>query len=242
MTNTVLITGANKGIGFETARQLGIQGWQIILGARNEARGQAAVQQLQDFNISAEWIKIDLNEMATIEKAAACIKHNHPDLKVLINNAGIAGDITKSPLSVTVAELRNLSDVNFIGNFAMIKAFTPILAANHGRIMNLCIPTTVNKYFHPFAYMTSKTPLNVMVASFGYEFKQHNIPVEIFGIEPGGVTTDLNNHENNCFMKTASEGGKVIVDTLLDGKHHQGKIVNKFGWWQITKMLLAHRG
>ncbi|AMV61986.1 putative oxidoreductase [Pediococcus damnosus] len=241
MAKKVLITGANRGIGFETARQLGAKGWQILLGARNKERGNTAVQKLKGFGVSAEWIKIDLNDVETIQAAAEYVKSNHSDLKALINNAGVSGDMEKAPLSVTLDELREVTDVNFLGNFAMIKAFTPILAANRGRIMNLTIPLTINKYFHPFAYMTSKAPLNVMIKAFGYEFKKENIPVEIFGILPGGVTTDLNNHEKGIFMRPVSEGGKVVADTLLDGKNHQGKIVTKFGLWQILKRALGKR-
>ncbi|QBO35225.1 SDR family NAD(P)-dependent oxidoreductase [Periweissella cryptocerci] len=229
MTNKVLITGANKGIGFETARQLGELGWSILLGARNEERGLAAVAELQQAGITAEWIELDLNAVATIQQAADYIKTNHADLNVLINNAGIPGDMQKSPLDFTTAELREVVDVNFFGNFEMIKAFTPILQANNGRILNLSIPTVASPYFHPFAYMTSKAPLNAMIQAFGMEYTQRNIAVEIFGVMPGGVTTDLNGNAEGSFMKTLPEGGKVIVDLLTDGKHRQGQVVNEYG-------------
>ena len=90
MEQKVLITGANKGIGFETAKQLGAKGWTILLGAKNEQRGMSAVEALQQQGITAEWIKIDLTDTNTIHAAANDIKANHPDVKLLINNAGIS--------------------------------------------------------------------------------------------------------------------------------------------------------
>lgn len=211
------------------AQQLGHLGWSILLGARNAERGLAAVDQLTAAGITAEWVQIDLNDVATIQTAATYIEAKHPDLNVLINNAGIPGDMQKDALEFTTAELREVIDVNFFGNFEMIKAFTPVLKANNGRIMNLSIPTAATARFKPFAYMTSKAPLNAMIQAFGLNFTQNNIPVEIFGVLPGGITTDLNGNTTGSFMKTLPEGGKVIVDLLTDGKNHQGQILNEFG-------------
>ena len=229
MINKVLISGANKGIGFETARQLGQQGWSILLGARSEKRGLAAVEELKASGVNAEWVKVDLNDVSTIHAAAKYIKANHADLNVLINNAGIPGDMHKDALDFTTDELREVFNVNFFGNFEMIKTFTPILAANNGRILNLSIPTVASNFFAPFAYMTSKAPLNSMIAAFGAYYTKNKISVEIFGVMPGGITTDLNGNMTGSFMKTLPQGGKVIVDLLTDGKHHQGKVLNEYG-------------
>jgi len=229
MTNKVFISGANKGIGFETARQLGQQGWSILLGARSEERGLAAVEELNAVGVNAEWIKVDLNDVPTIHAAAEYIQVNHADLNVLINNAGIPGDMHKGALDFTSVELREVFDVNFFGNFEMIKAFTPILAPNNGRILNLTIPTVAKDFFSPFAYMTSKAPLNAMIGAFGLYYTKNNISVEIFGVMPGGVTTDLNGNMTGPFMKTLAQGGKVIVDLLTNGKYYQGKVLNEYG-------------
>ncbi|GFH40366.1 SDR family NAD(P)-dependent oxidoreductase [Lactococcus insecticola] len=229
MANMALISGANKGIGFETARQLGLLGWTILLGARDETRGLEAVAKLQDENIAAEWIKIDLNDFNTIHQAADNVRANHPELNLLINNAGIPGDMQKAPLDFTVDELREVTDVNFYGNFEMIKTFTPILAENNGRIANLTIPTAASAFFSPFAYKVSKAPLNMMIEAFGQSFTKQAIPVEIFGIMPGGITTDLNGNATGPHMKTVVEGGKLIVDLLTNGKNFQGQVINEYG-------------
>jgi NAD(P)-dependent dehydrogenase (short-subunit alcohol dehydrogenase family) len=230
MTKKVLVTGANKGIGFEIARQLGHLGYSILLGARNETRGLNAVEALKNEGIeSVEWIKIDYNDVETINAAAQLVQDKHSDLSILINNAGIPGDMQKPGYEFELSELREVVEVNVFGNFAMIKAFLPILTKNSGRIVNLTIPIGSNPYWHPFTYTTSKAALNVMIQSLGISFEQNNIPVEIFGVMPGGTTTDLNNNATGPFMKSVSEGGKVIVDLLLDGKNYQGCVVNEWG-------------
>ncbi|MCE3399150.1 SDR family NAD(P)-dependent oxidoreductase, partial [Staphylococcus aureus] len=80
MSKKVLITGANKGIGFETARQLGEQDWYILLGARNEQRGMEAVNTLQREGINVKWVRIDLNHDETIDSAAQYIRAHHSDI------------------------------------------------------------------------------------------------------------------------------------------------------------------
>lgn len=241
MTNKVLITGANKGIGFEVAKQLGAQGWSILLGARNEQRGLAAVHELEKQGIQAEWLKIDLDDLNTVHAAAADVAERHPDLNLLINNAGIAGDMAAEPLTVKTDDLRETLTVNVIGSFEMIKAFTPILRKNHGRIANMTIPVNPSGFWHPFSYVTSKSALDKMVEMFGQSFKRQHIPVDIFGIMPGGVSTDLNHHMTNPFIHTVEEGAAIVVKIVTDGHHHQGKIVNDYGLGKLVKrMVSAH--
>ena len=242
MTNKVLITGANKGIGFETARQLAHQGWYVLLGVRNRQRGEAAIDKLKQENItSVELVDIDLNDLSSIQSAAEYVKTHHPDLSAVINNAGIPGDMQKRPLDFEVDELRSVIDVNFYGNFAMIKAFAPILASNKGKILNLTIPSIGFSTFRPFAYMASKAPLNSMIKSIGYDFKRNNVPVEVYGVMPGGVQTDLNGHMDGWMMHTLPEGGKTVAEALLDKHNHQGKILNRMGLSSLIKKNILRK-
>jgi len=236
MTNKVLITGANKGIGFETARQLGELGWYVLLGARNQVRGEEAVSKLKSEGIQGvEWINIDLNNEDTITEAAEYVSKAHPDLKAVINNAGIPGDMQKRPLDFTVEELRELTEVNFLGNFAMIKAFTPILERNNGRILNLTITSTGMGAFRPFGYMMSKAPLNAMIKVIGNDFKSNHVPVQIYGVIPGGVTTDLNGNQDGWMMRSVEDGGQTVVNALLNKRNLQGKTLVRLG---VGKQLL----
>ncbi|MFD1393771.1 SDR family NAD(P)-dependent oxidoreductase [Lacticaseibacillus jixianensis] len=239
MTNTVLITGANRGIGFEVARQLGRSGWLILLGARNQARGERAAAQLAKEGIRAEWLQIDLDDAATIHTAALTAAHHHPELRLLINNAGIAGDMTAEPMAVTTESLRETLNVNVMGTFEMIKAFTPLLARNHGRIANMTIPTSPSRFWHPFSYIISKSAMNQMVKLFGQSFARKQIPVDIFGIMPGGVSTDLNGHLKSPFVRPVAEGAAAVVKIATDGHHHQGKIVADYGFGQMVGRLIA---
>lgn len=239
MTKKVLITGANKGIGFEVAKQLGEKGWVILLGARSQQRGLAAVHELEKQGITAEWVKIDLDDLETVHEAAADVAKRHPDLKVLINNAGIAGDMAAEPLAVATSDLKETLTVNVIGSFEMIKAFTPILRQNHGRIANMTIPVNPSGFWHPFSYIISKSALDQMVKLFGQSFSRQHIPVDIFGIMPGGVSTDLNHHMKNPFIHTVEEGAATVVKIVTDGRHHQGKIVNDYGLTKLVKRMVV---
>ncbi|MFD1484199.1 SDR family NAD(P)-dependent oxidoreductase [Lacticaseibacillus baoqingensis] len=238
MANTVLITGANRGIGFAVAQQLGEKGWTILLGARDQGRGQAAVAQLQAAGIIAEWIKIDLNDPETIHTAAMTVAQAHPELKVLVNNAGIAADMQAAPLATAINDLQAALQVNVVGTFAMIKAFTPILQRNSGRIVNLTIPVNATRFFHPFSYVISKTALNKMIKLFAQSFKAQRLPVEICGMMPGGVSTDLNGHRQSPFIRPVAEGASAVIKVVVDPRHHQGQIVTNYGLLPGLKRLL----
>lgn len=235
MVNKVLITGANKGIGFETAKQLGKKGWSVLLGARNKQRGMEAADKLRAEGITVEWLHIDLNDFETIHSAADYVSKNHSNLKALVNNAGISGNMPAAPLDVPIEELRELAEVNFFGNFEMIKAFTPVLAQNNGRILNVTIPSKPSIFIDAFSYTATKAALNAMIKLFARDFKKKKLPVEIFGVIPGGITTDLNNRQKGPLMRTAQEGGASIANALTDHRRHQGKILIRITPFQLFR-------
>lgn len=241
LTNTVLITGANRGIGFEVARQLGRKGWLILLGARSEQRGQAAVARLAQEHIQAQWLHIDLNELATVHTAAKFVAHHYPKLGLLINNAGIAGDMAADPMATNTEDLQATLNVNVVGTFEMIKAFTPLLQRNHGRIANMTIPVNPSRFWHPFSYIISKSAMNQMVKMFGQHYASQHIPVDIFSIMPGGVSTDLNHHLQSPFVRPVEEGAAAVVKIATDGRHHQGKVVTDYGLGKSLKRLVLSR-
>jgi NAD(P)-dependent dehydrogenase (short-subunit alcohol dehydrogenase family) len=125
----VLITGANKSIGFETARQLAKAGYHIYLGSRDKTRGDEAVKKLHAEGLTeVELLLVDVSSEASIQQAAADLAQRTAKLDVLINNAGIPGSFTKQQAaSVDEENLRNVFEINFFAPIRMIKAFMPLL-------------------------------------------------------------------------------------------------------------------
>lgn len=157
------------------------------------------------------------------------ITRNFAELSLLVNNAGIPGDMHKVGWEFTVEELQSTYEVNFIGPFALSKGLLPTLIANKGIIINISIPIEPLPYFNAFSYTTSKAPLNVMTKSWGMSFEKENIPVEIFAVMPGAVSTDLNGHMTGDFVKTTVQAAELIVDFVLDGENHNGQVINYDG-------------
>jgi NAD(P)-dependent dehydrogenase (short-subunit alcohol dehydrogenase family) len=226
MTKKVFITGANKGIGRHIARELGKNGWIVVLGARDEGRGLEAVRELEKDGIKAEYVNIDLKRQEAISAAVNTITSQHPDLALLVNNAGIPGNMRKPGYEFTTDELRDTMETNFFGPFELTRQLLPTLEANNGRIVNITIPIGINNFFNPFAYKTSKGALNVMTQSFAQNFTKANKSLEIFAIMPGATTTDLNGNSTGKAFKTAEEAGKLITGIILDGKNHNGEVIN----------------
>ena len=119
----VLVTGANKGIGFGIAKHLGLSGWQVIIGARDEQRATKAIGELKAQGIDVlGWVNIELKNLATIEQAAKEINDKYPELTLLVNNAGIPGDMSVDSEHTEISVIRETLDVNFVGTFALTKA------------------------------------------------------------------------------------------------------------------------
>ncbi|MDR3300373.1 MAG: SDR family NAD(P)-dependent oxidoreductase [Candidatus Accumulibacter sp.] len=229
MTRKVLVTGANKGIGKQIAREMGKAGWIVLIGARDERRGLETARELKKEGIEAVYLNIDLQNQATILAAADTIESRHADLAMLINNAAIPGDMRKPGFEFTVDELRSVMETNFFGPFELTRRLLPVLEKTGGRIVNITIPIGASGFFNPFAYKTSKAALNVMTQSLGQNFKQAGKPLEIFAIMPGATTTDLNGNSTGKNFKTTGEAGQLIAGIILDGKNHNGEVVNHDG-------------
>ncbi|MBD0262913.1 MAG: SDR family oxidoreductase [Tolypothrix sp. Co-bin9] len=219
-----LITGANKGIGLEIARQLGLQGITVLIGARDEKRGQEAADKLHaEHNIDARAVQLDVTDNGSIEAAAKHIESEFGKLDILINNAGIALDrIPPSQLDIEV--LRRTYDTNFFGVFAVIKAMLPLLRKSEaGRIVNMSSglaslaqnsdPNYEFAEMKILAYNSSKTALNAMTIQFAHELK--DTPIKVNSADPGYVATDIN---ANSGKRTVEQGAiaPVRLATLPD--------------------------
>ena len=202
-----LITGANRGIGFETARQLGQQGIKVLVGARSEEKGRAAETKLKDEGFDAEFVLLDVDDAKTHESAAKSIGEKYGKLDILINNAGISIDKKEEngkPVgaSKTSGEIfRKTFDTNFFNTVALTQKFVPLIKkSDAGRIVFLSSGLgSLNLHSDPDssiynwkvpAYDISKTALNGYAVHLAYELK--DTPIKVNAAHPGSVVTDMN--------------------------------------------------
>ncbi len=226
---TAFITGANKGIGFGIAKHLGLSGWRIIIGARNQERAEKAIRELTALGIDVPgWVCVELADLASVENAARELNDKHPELALLVNNAGIPGDMGVDSLHTELSDIRETLDVNFVGTFALTKLLIPLLAKNHGRIVNVTVPSEISPYWHPLAYVTSKAAQNAMMGVMAIEFQQHNTPLEIFSVHPGPTTTDLNGNMSLPGFHDIDTVGEKMAELINDGQSHQGEFVELY--------------
>ena len=226
---TALVTGANKGIGFGIAKHLGLSGWRIIIGARNTERAEKAISELQSLGIDvAGWVNIELADLATIEEGAKEINEKYPELTLLVNNAGIPGDMGVDSQHTEINDIKETLDVNFIGTFALTKALMPLLRQNGGRIVNVTVPSEISPYWHPLAYVASKAAQNAMMGVMAMEFQQSNTPLEIFSVHPGPTTTDLNGNMALPGFHDIETVGLKMAELINDGLSHQGEFLELY--------------
>ena len=226
---TAFITGANKGIGFGIAKHLGLSGWRIIIGARNQERAEKAIRELIALGIDVPgWVCMELADLASVENAARELNDKHPKLSLLVNNAGIPGDMGVDSLHTELSDIRETLNVNFVGTFALTKLLMPLLAKNNGRIVNVTVPSEISPYWHPLAYVTSKAAQNAMMGVMAIEFQQHNTPLEIFSVHPGPTTTDLNGNMSLPGFHDIDTVGEKMAELINDGQSHQGEFVELY--------------
>ena len=225
----VFVTGANKGIGFGIAKHLGLSGWKVIVGARNEERAERAIGELTSAGVDvAGWVNIELSDLESIEQAATEVAARFPELTLLVNNAGIPGDMGVDSLHTEISEIRKTLDVNFVGTFALTKALAPLLAQNSGRIVNITVPSEISPYWHPLAYVASKAAQNAMMGVMAIEFEQSNTPIEIYSVHPGPTTTDLNGNMSLPGFHDIETVGQKTAELINDGRSHHGEFIELY--------------
>ncbi|MBB6112202.1 NAD(P)-dependent dehydrogenase, short-chain alcohol dehydrogenase family [Mucilaginibacter lappiensis] len=220
----VLITGANKSIGFETARQLLQQGYYIYLGSRNLENGLQAVTKLkaEGFN-NMEAIQIDVSDEESVKAARAEIGKKTDVLDVLINNAGISGGRPQTAITASVDLFKQVFETNLYGVVRVTQAFMDLLQkAPEPRIVNVSssmASLTLNsdpdwQYYHykGAVYLPSKTALNMYTLNLAYELRDTAFKVN--AVDPGFISTDFNNHRGTG---TVEEAGKRIVKYAVIG-------------------------
>ena len=211
-----LITGANKGIGKEIARQLGALGMTVLIGARDKERGEEAATELRAGGADAHAVVLDVTDESIIQAAAAKIEGDYGRLDVLVNNAGVALDQGPSG-TLELADLRRTYETNVFGVFSVTKAFVPLLQkSDAGRIVNMSSglgsltdnsdPNWEFAAVKPLAYNSSKAALNMLSIIVAAELK--DTPVKVNAADPGYVATDLNQHRGS---RTVAQGAAIAV-------------------------------
>lgn len=211
-----LVTGANKGIGYEIARGLGALGWSVGVGARDDQRREAAVEKLRAAGFDVFGVPLDVTDDASISAAAGLIEKRAGRLDVLVNNAGITGGAPQSPTSGEPARMLAAVDTNVIGVIRVTNAMLPLLRRSASpRIVNmsssvgsLTRQTTPGAETGPIAvaYAPSKTCLNAMTVQYAKELAGTNILIS--AACPGFCATDLNGFRG---VRSPEEGAAIAI-------------------------------
>jgi NAD(P)-dependent dehydrogenase (short-subunit alcohol dehydrogenase family) len=200
-----LVTGANRGLGFETARRLAKRGVKVLVGARDEERGKEAAAKLKGEGLDAEFIPLDMNDQKTHEKAARYIEEKFGKLDILVNNAGVnlewTTDLELQVASQTPIDIyRKTFETNFFGLITLTQKLLPLVKkSGAGRIVNLSSalgsstlhsdPTSFLYDFKVPAYDASKAAVNSFTIHLAYELK--DTPIKVNAAHPGWVKTDM---------------------------------------------------
>ena len=228
---TALITGANKSIGFETAKQLLQQGYYVYLGCRDLSKGEQAIVQLKSEGLDqVEPIVIDVNSSESVKAARVALGAKISALDVLINNAGVAGGFPQNVLDTNASVFREVFDTNVFGVIEVTQAFTDLLrTSEQPRIVNVTSglgSLTLHsdpswKYYSvkPVAYLASKAALNGYTIALAFELKDTSFKVN--AVDPGYTATDFNHHSGPGTVEDAA--ARVVKAAVLDANGPTGQ-------------------
>ncbi|MEU0805172.1 SDR family oxidoreductase [Streptomyces sp. NPDC005970] len=243
MTNSqqtsVLITGGNKGLGFEAARRLGELGWTVFLGSRDESRGREAADKLTAGGVNVVMVRLDVTSDESVADAVRLVHEHTGRLDVLINNAGAPGHIV-APADATADEIHSVYDTNVYGPIRVTHAFLPLLrAAEQPRVVMVSSgggsfavvtdPDQPVSKMHELAYSSSKAALNMITVRYAQALPEIKFNVAT----PGEVAnrkfaaTDMNHHTGQL---TVTEGTDSIVRlATLDADGPTGTFIDRLG-------------
>jgi NAD(P)-dependent dehydrogenase (short-subunit alcohol dehydrogenase family) len=215
-----LVSGANRGLGKETARQLAGRGMAVLVGSRDPVRGDQVAAELASGGAQVEAVTLDVSDPTTIEEVAGRLLRNHGRLDVLVNNAGVVAD--RPATEITPAEMRRVFEVNVFGVVALTHALLPLLQASRSpRIVNVTSTTASlgltaagtdfgGAADDRLAYSTSKAALNMLTLQYAHAFARRPelAHIKINSATPGYTATDLTGYRGT---RTVEEGARVIV-------------------------------
>jgi NAD(P)-dependent dehydrogenase (short-subunit alcohol dehydrogenase family) len=237
MSKIALVTGANKGIGFETARQLAKADVQVVIGARDAEKGAAAAAKLHGEGLSVEAIRLDVTDAASIAAAVKEIGAKYGKLDILVNNAGVGlQDGTTKVSEQKMETWRKTFDTNVFGLIAVTQAFLPLLAKSPaGRIVNVSSllgsitlhadPKSPIYNYKVAAYNVSKSAVNAYTVQLAYELRDSTIKVN--AVHPGHVKTDMGGPAAPMELVDGAKSGVAMALLDADGPNgsytHMGR-------------------
>lgn len=231
---TALITGANQGLGFETAKQLAKLGYYVYIGSRDKTKGIEAKQKLNDLGITnVDFLEIDITDINSVKLAIQRLEEKTEKLDVLINNAGIAGQQPQNLSFDNIEDLRKVFETNFFGAVQTTQQFIDLLKkSDEPRIVNvssglgsLTFHSSSPDFGMYAIYSCSKTALNAFTVNLAKELKDTNFKIN--SVEPGFTATNLNNYQGTQTVEEAV--GVIIKYATLDNDAPTGKFFNKDG-------------
>ncbi len=186
-----VVTGANRGIGFEITKELAQKGFKVVLTARKESKGKDAAQELRDKGLNVVFHQLDVTDDSSIQQLVTYLEEELGKLDVLVNNAGISIDGDKTTVDIDMETVRKTMETNFYGPFKVSQALLPLLLkSDDGRIIN--VSSSLGALNNPFSgktsYSISKTALNALTANMAADLKGR---VKVNSMCPGWVRTDL---------------------------------------------------
>lgn len=232
---TALVTGANKGIGMEVARELAQKGFYVYLGSRSLQNGASAVEQLKSEGIvNIEAVLLDVTDQESIDAAHALISEKTEVLDVLVNNAGISGGFPQSALNATTDQFKTVFATNVFGVAAVTQAFIDLLKkSKQPRIVNVtsamaslswAADSSGSGYDNKLAvYQSSKTALNMYTVNLAYELR--NTAFKVNMVCPGYTQTDFTNHQGTSTVQQA--GQRIAKYALIGEDGPSGKFISE---------------
>ena len=216
-----LITGANKGIGYEVARQLAEHGVTVLVGARDKNLGESAAASLRSVSADATFIELDVTKPDTIATAAETIRQRHGRLDILVNNAGIIAKGDGPPSQADPGAVQQTLNVNFFGVLAVTQAMLPLVRNSaSGRVVMVSSglgsltwnadPTWAYGAFKMLGYNGSKALLNMLTIQLAWELR--DTPHKVNAVDPGYTATDINGNQGT---QTVAEGSAETVRQAL---------------------------
>ena len=232
----VLITGANKGIGFETTKQLLKQGYFVYLGCRNLKKGKEAIEQILSEGLeNVELIEIDINSNESVKSARVKLGKKTEAIDILINNAGIAGAYPQNALDADIDNFKNIFETNLYGTIRVSNAFIDLLKkSDEPKLINvsssigsLTLHNDPNWVYYDnansfSAYSVSKAALNMYAITLAYDLK--GTPVKVIMVDPGYTKTDFNGNQGTG---TVEDAATRVVNAAINNNRPSGSFISE---------------